>query len=74
MKRADKVVELMYLFPQLRDPHSEFLMLQRCMGITKVFFNLKMCQRIHMDGAVVLFDKKLQAAIEDIVLGDVISQ
>jgi hypothetical protein len=24
MKRADNVVELMYLFPQLRDPHSDY--------------------------------------------------
>jgi hypothetical protein len=49
MKRA---VELMHLLPQLKDPQSELLLLRFCMGITKFFFGLRMCQSIHIEALV----------------------
>jgi len=39
------------------------------MGITKLFFGLRTCQLIHMDEAIMLFDKDLRGALEDIVVG-----
>ncbi|MCI24618.1 hypothetical protein A2U01_0045803, partial [Trifolium medium] len=38
------------------------------MGIAKLYFGLKTSQPIHMEEATVLFDKELQAAIEDSVV------
>jgi len=68
-KRASRDAELMHLLPQLRDPHSELLLLRLCIGIAKLFFGLKRCQPIHMEMAAMLFDKKLRGAVEDIVVG-----
>jgi len=69
MKRASRVVELMYLLPQLQDPQSELLLLQSCMGIAKLFFGLRTCQPIHMEEAAMLFHKELREAVDDIVVG-----
>ena len=69
MNRASKAAELMHLLPQLRDPQSELLLLQSCMGIAKLFFSLRTCQPIHMEEAAMLFDKELREAVEDIVIG-----
>ena len=69
MKRASRVVELMYLLPQLQDPQSELLLLQSCMGIAKLFFGLRTCQPIHTEESAMLFDKELREAVEDIVVG-----
>jgi hypothetical protein len=38
------------------------------MGIAKKKFGLKTCQPIYMEEAVVLSDKELRAAVEDIVV------
>ncbi|MCI45119.1 hypothetical protein A2U01_0066358, partial [Trifolium medium] len=57
----------MHLLPKLRYPHSELLLLRSCMGIAKFFFGLRTCQPIYMMKAVVLFDKELRAAVEDIM-------
>ena len=69
MKRASKTAELMHLLPQLRDPQSELLLLQSCMGIAKLFFGLRMCQPIHMEEVAMLVDKEMREAVEDIVVG-----
>ena len=50
MKKAAKAVELMHLLPQLGDPQSELLLLRSCMGIAKLFFGLRTCQPVHMEG------------------------
>jgi hypothetical protein len=42
------------------------------MSIAKLFFGLRMCQLIHMEEAVMLFDKDLCEAVEDIVVGGVL--
>jgi len=68
MKRASKVVELMHILPQLRDPQSEHLLLRSCMGIAKLFFGLRTCQPIRMEEAAMLFDKEFRGAVEDIVV------
>ena len=60
MKRASRVAELMHGLPQLRDSHSELLLLRSCMGIAKLFFGLRTCQLIHMEEAAMLFDKELR--------------
>ncbi|MCI75674.1 hypothetical protein A2U01_0096943, partial [Trifolium medium] len=39
------------------------------MGMAKLFFGLRTCQPIYMMKAAVMFDKELQAAVEDIVVG-----
>jgi hypothetical protein len=54
MKRAPMTVELMHLLPQLRDLQSEILLLRSCMGIIKLFFDLRMCQPIHMESATMV--------------------
>ncbi|GJZ26143.1 hypothetical protein Tco_0570396 [Tanacetum coccineum] len=59
MRRAANVVDLMSLHPQLHDPHSELLLLRSCMGIAKLFFDLKTCQPAHMEEATLFFDKGL---------------
>ena len=69
MKRASRVVELMHLLPQLRDPQSELLLLRSFMGIAKLFFGLRTCQPIHTEESAMLFDKELREAVEDIVVG-----
>ncbi|KAK2443431.1 hypothetical protein QL285_014538 [Trifolium repens] len=69
MKRAVRAVELMHLLPRLRDPKSELLLLRSCIGIVKIFFGLRTCQPIYMKEASILFDNKVRAAIEDIVVG-----
>jgi hypothetical protein len=69
MKRAVRAAELMHLLPQLKDPQSKLLLLRFCMGITKFFFGLRMCQSIHIEEAAMLFDKDLRGAVEDIVVG-----
>jgi len=38
------------------DLQSELLLLRSCMGITKLFSGLMMCQSIHMEEATMLFD------------------
>jgi hypothetical protein len=38
MKRDVRVVKLIHLLSQLRDPQSELLLLWLCMSITKLFF------------------------------------
>jgi len=68
MKRAFRAAELMHLLPQLRDPQSLLLLLRSCMGIAKLFFGLRTCQPIHMEEAVMLFDKELREVVEDIVV------
>ena len=69
MKRAFRAAELMHLLVQLRDPQSELLLLRSCKGIAKLFFGLRTCQPIHIEEAVILFDKELREAVEDIVVG-----
>ncbi|WJX31345.1 hypothetical protein P8452_19781 [Trifolium repens] len=69
MKRAVKAVELMHLLPRLRDPQSELLLLQSCMGIAKKKFGLRTCQPVYMEDAAFLFDKELRGTVEDIVIG-----
>ena len=68
MKRVAKAVELMHFLPQLGDPQSELLLLRSCMGITKLFFGLRTCQPVHMEGVAAWFDKELRGSIEDIVV------
>jgi hypothetical protein len=69
MKRAARVVGLMHILPQLRDPQSELLLLRSCMSIAKLFFGLRTCQPIHMEDAAILFDKGLRGAVENFVVG-----
>lgn len=47
IKRAVEVVELMHFLPQQMDTKSELLLLLSCLGITKLFFGLRMCQTNH---------------------------
>jgi hypothetical protein len=68
IKRAVRVVELMYLLLQLRDPQSEFLLLRSYMGIAKKKFGLRTCQPIHMEETTILFDKGLRSAVENIMV------
>jgi hypothetical protein len=56
MKRAVKVVELMHLLPQLKDPQSELILLRSYMDIAKLIFSLRTCQLIYMQEATILFD------------------
>jgi hypothetical protein len=67
IKRAVRVVELMYLLLQLRDPQSE-LLLRSYMSIAKKKFGLRMCQPIHMEETTILFDKGLRSAVENIMV------
>ncbi|PNX67749.1 hypothetical protein L195_g063665, partial [Trifolium pratense] len=59
----------MQLLPKSRDPQSELLLLKSCMGIVNLFFGLRTCQPIYIEEAVVLFDKELRVAVENIVVG-----
>jgi hypothetical protein len=68
MKRAVNAVDLISLLPQLRDPHSELLLLRSCMGIAKHFFDLRTCQPVHMEETALLFDKGLRGSIENMVV------
>ncbi|GJS71154.1 putative reverse transcriptase domain-containing protein [Tanacetum coccineum] len=67
-RRAANAVDLMSLLPQLHDPQSELLLLRSCMGISKLFFGLRTCQPVHMEEAVLFFDKGLRGSIENIVV------
>lgn len=57
VKRVVMVVEPIHLLPRLRDPHSELLLLRLYMSIVEIFLGLRACQPIHMEEAVILFDK-----------------
>jgi len=39
------------------------------MSIIELYFGLRTCQPIHMEEASMLFDKELQGAVGDIVVG-----
>jgi hypothetical protein len=39
------------------------------MSIAKLFFDLRTYQLIHMEEPIMLFDKDLRGAVEDIVVG-----
>ncbi|GKE06067.1 hypothetical protein Tco_1398085, partial [Tanacetum coccineum] len=67
MRRAANAVDLMSLLLQLPYPRSELLLLRSCMGIAKLFFGLRTCQRVHMEDAALYFDKDLRGSIENIV-------
>lgn len=69
MKRVVKNVKLMHIQPKkLRDPLSEFLLLQFFMGIYE-FFILRMCQPNHIKEETIWLDKKSWRDIKDIVVG-----
>ncbi|GKB98586.1 hypothetical protein Tco_0984723, partial [Tanacetum coccineum] len=68
MRRAANAVDLMGLLPQLHDSQSELLLLRSCMGISKLFFDLRTCQPVHMEEAALFFNKGLRGSIENIVV------
>ncbi|GJV30453.1 putative reverse transcriptase domain-containing protein [Tanacetum coccineum] len=73
MRRVANAVDLMGLLPQLHDPQSELLLLRSCMGIAKLFFGLRTCQYVHMEGAALFFDKALRDqswVLQDHILRD----
>lgn len=37
VKRVVKILELTHILPYLRDPQSKHILVQSCMGITKIF-------------------------------------
>ena len=51
IKRAENAMNLMRLLPQLSNLESELLLLQSCMGISKLFFGLRTCQPVHVTPA-----------------------
>lgn len=58
---AENTVNLMRILPYLSDPHSKLFLLQSCMGISKLFFGwLRMCQLVHMEEAVIIFENGLR--------------
>ncbi|GJR20683.1 reverse transcriptase domain-containing protein [Tanacetum coccineum] len=68
MRRAANAVDLMSLHPQLHDPQSELFLLRLCMGIAKLFFDLRTCQPVYTEEATLFFDKSLCGPIENIVV------
>jgi len=44
-------------------------LLRSCMGIAKLFFDLRTWQPIHLKEVTMLFDKELCGAVENIVVG-----
>nr|GEW59619.1 hypothetical protein [Tanacetum cinerariifolium] len=73
MRRAVNAIDLMGLLSQLHDPQSELLLLRSCMGIAKLFFGLKTCQPVHIEDAVLFFDKASMAqswVLQDHILRD----
>lgn len=69
MKINVKVIELMHLLSQLRDTQSEILLLQSCIGITKLFAGLRTCQPNQMKNEAIWFIKDCQRVNKDIVVG-----
>ncbi|GJX86078.1 hypothetical protein Tco_0336852 [Tanacetum coccineum] len=68
MRRAANAVDLLSLLSQLHDPQSELLLLQSCMGISKLFLGLRTSQPVHMEKSALFFDKGLRGSIENIVV------
>nr|GEW99939.1 putative reverse transcriptase domain-containing protein [Tanacetum cinerariifolium] len=68
MRRAVNAVDLISFLSQLHAPHCELLLLRSCMGISKLFFDLKTCQPVHVKEATLFFDKGLRRSIENIVV------
>lgn len=69
MKRAVSAIDLIHLLPQLRDPDSDLILLRSCICIAELFFGHKTCQPNHKEKTPIYFDKELQNAVEDIVVG-----
>nr|GEU77548.1 putative reverse transcriptase domain-containing protein [Tanacetum cinerariifolium] len=67
IRRAVNAVDLMSFLPQLHAPHCELLLLRSCMGISKLFFDLRTCQPVHMKEAALFFDKGLRGSIKNIM-------
>lgn len=67
MNRASRVIELLYLLPQLRDAQSELLLLRSCMGIPKKIV-LRTCQPNYIEKVTIWFIKELRRIVEDILV------
>ena len=66
-ERSNKAEKLVGLLPNMKDPHSEFVLLRSCLSLPKIMFNLRTLDTSPHSEILMAFDNMIREALNRIL-------
>ena len=66
-QKIQKIEELTHLLPNIKDPHSEFVLLRSCFSLPKIVFLLRSTDPTHHQDLWATFDSLIRDSLNNIL-------